>query len=307
MTSGEELLLRQDQRLRGLDWLLPPVAPPPQGEVLTAGTGGGTVAGVLVRSEHPPGSPARMWSASHVSELVPLLGDAGRAGMHALLDAWRARVPGLGLPAEDSSCVLSWPSRDVEVGRALLDHGLLPLSVIAVHTPLSPRSPPAGDGVRRARPGDLPDCLELTLAEQAYSALVGGAVLREETAALKRSVLEARLGRGEPIWVAERDGVVVGLAECGFSDAVPGSWIAARLPPGRWGYVNCASVLPGSRGQGVGQRLVTHVHAAFAVARAVGSYLYYNPPNPLSSVFWPRQGYRPLWTVWEARPATALR
>jgi hypothetical protein len=38
-----------------------------------------------------------------------------------------------------------------------------------------------------------------------------------------------------------------------------------------------------------------------------GTYLYYNPPNPISSVFWPRQGYRPLWTLWEVRPATALR
>jgi len=24
-------------------------------------------------------------------------------------------------------------------------------------------------------------------------------------------------------------------------------------------------------------------------------------------VFWPRQGYRPLWTIWEVRPAWALR
>jgi hypothetical protein len=52
---------------------------------------------------------------------------------------------------------------------------------------------------------------------------------------------------------------------------------------------------------------MTHVHATFAAAGVRGSYLYYNPPNPLSSVFWPRQGYRPLWTVWEARPASALR
>ena len=38
-----------------------------------------------------------------------------------------------------------------------------------------------------------------------------------------------------------------------------------------------------------------------------GNFLHYNPPNPLSSVFWPRAGYAPLWTLWEVRPARALR
>ncbi len=29
--------------------------------------------------------------------------------------------------------------------------------------------------------------------------------------------------------------------------------------------------------------------------------------NPLAVPFWGRQGYRPLWTTWEARPARMLR
>jgi hypothetical protein len=49
------------------------------------------------------------------------------------------------------------------------------------------------------------------------------------------------------------------------------------------------------------------VHNWVAEQRVVGHFLHYNPPNPLSSVFWPRQGYRPLWTQWELRPAGALR
>jgi GNAT superfamily N-acetyltransferase len=124
---------------------------------------------------------------------------------------------------------------------------------------------------------------------------------------LKRTLLQVRLAGQEPIWLAELGGIGVGLIECGYTDATPGTWAVTRLPAGRWGYVNCASVLPGARGRGVGRALADHAHTAFAVAGAVGSYLYYNPPNPLSSVFWPRQGYRPLWTIWEARPASALR
>jgi hypothetical protein len=57
----------------------------------------------------------------------------------------------------------------------------------------------------------------------------------------------------------------------------------------------------------VGQALMSLVHNEFHREGAVGTYLYYNPPNPLSSVFWHRQGYRPLWTLLEIRPASALR
>jgi len=52
---------------------------------------------------------------------------------------------------------------------------------------------------------------------------------------------------------------------------------------------------------------MAHVHQEFHAAGATGTYLYYNPTNPLSSVFWHRQGYRPLWTTWEIHPASALR
>lgn len=304
MSSANDLLAAQTQRLRSIDPLLPPTEALPHAEVLVAGP----VAGSLLRFDHPEGSPARLWSAGHVCELVPVLGDAGLAGMNTLLDAWRQRLPELGLPDTDSACVVCWPSRDVEIARALLDHGFVPLSVIAVNTPLEvPRPCPQGDGVRRADPTDLEACLRLTLAEQDYSTLVGGAVPREDTEAVKRRLLATRLQRGEPIWLAEQDGVAVGIAECGYSDAAPGNRMASRLPAGRWGYINCAAVLPGARGQGVGRRLVGRVHATFAATGVVGCYLYYNPPNPLSSVFWPRHGYRPLWTVWELRPATALR
>lgn len=310
MSGASALLDAQARRWAAVDPLLPAPPAPPSGTPLTAGTPRGPAAGVLLRATHPAGSVSRMWSAAHVSELVAVVGDSGRAGAEALLDQWRRALPGLGLPDEDSACVVSWPSRDVEVGRALLDHGFVPLAVVAVRTPLAPDPPapaPVGTVVRRAEPADLDDCVRLAMAEQAYSALVGGTVARPDADALKRSLLQARLHRGEPLWVVQRDGVVLGLAECGYSEAEPGSWVAGRLPAGRWGYVNCASVLAGARGIGVGRALMATVHAAFAEQGAIGSYLYYNPPNPLSSVFWPRQGYRPLWTVWEVRPASALR
>jgi GNAT superfamily N-acetyltransferase len=166
---------------------------------------------------------------------------------------------------------------------------------------------PAPPPLRRAREDDLEACVELAMHEIAYSSTVGGSVLRPDAEAVKRTALRERFARDEPIWVAERDGRVVGLLECGLTDATPGTWLAGLLPTGRWGYVNCASVLPGRRGHGVGHALVTTALPSLEPPGARGTYLYYNPPNPLSSVFWPRHGYRPLWTLWEVRPASALR
>jgi GNAT superfamily N-acetyltransferase len=308
-TTAQRLLADQTRRLQALDPLLPPWVTLPEGDVLTGTAGDERVAGVLLRFKHPPGSPARMWSAAQISELIPVLGAAGLAGMHALLAAWRTRLPQLDLPPTDSACIVSWPSRDSEGARALLDHGFIPLSVLAVRSPLTPPAipPPSGVRIRRAGSADIEDCLQLAMVEHSYSAMTGGAVHRDGAASLKRTLLQARLSSQEPLWLAELAGVSVGLLECGYTDATPGSWAATRLPPGRWGYINCASVLPGARGRGIGWALADHAHTVFGAAETVGSYLYYNPPNPLSSVFWPRQGYRPLWTIWEARPAGALR
>jgi GNAT superfamily N-acetyltransferase len=66
-------------------------------------------------------------------------------------------------------------------------------------------------------------------------------------------------------------------------------------------------VLPGRRGAGVGAALVARAHAEMAAAGVALALLHYEQANPLSTPFWARQGYRPLWTSWEARPASAIR
>jgi GNAT superfamily N-acetyltransferase len=66
-------------------------------------------------------------------------------------------------------------------------------------------------------------------------------------------------------------------------------------------------VLPGRRGAGVGAALVARAHTEMAAAGVALALLHYEQANPLSTPFWARQGYRPLWTSWEARPASAIR
>lgn len=311
MRPGNALLQAQTTRFEQLDPLLPAAAPPPEGQVLTAALSrGDRVAGVLTHSRFAPGSATTLWSAAELWELHPLLGAAAGPGLAALLAEWRKFGARTGSGA-DSACLLTWPSRDAEAAKPLLDNGFVPLTNLAVRTVRagSPahRAPQAGVTVRRATIADLDVVLTLELAELAYSALVGAAIARPDAAAVKRAALVRHFEQGDLIWLAERDGLPVGVAHCRLIDVTGASLTALRLRQGRWGYVNCLSVAAEGRGGGVGRELMAVAHHELLASGASGTFLYVNPPNPLASVFWARQGYRPLWTSWELRPANAFR
>ena len=308
MNIAAGLLAAQTARFEKVDSLLPPAAPPPDGTVFTAALADGErVAGIVVRDSYEPGTAPTLWSAREVWELHPLVGATGGVGMDALLKEL-VRTVGREAPGPDSACLVTWPSRDVEAAKPLLAHGFTPLSALAVRAADHPADHPRGRlPIRLATTRDLDAALELELAELAYSALVGAAIDRPDARRIKRDALARHLAQGDPVWLAERDGVVVGLVHGRLVDATPGSATGTRLRTGRWGYVNSVSVRPDARGTGVGRRLMAVAHRELVRHGAAGTFLYYNPPNPLASVFWPRQGYRPLWTLWEVRPAGALR
>ena len=323
MNTAHELLDAQCARLSALDPALPETYLLPRGgePIMAELRDGSAVAGLIAHTSYEPGSLHRLWSATETFELFPLVGDHPQEGMDALLAAWRRRLAELGDQGEDSGCLVTWPSRDVRATRTFLDHGFVPMSCLAVRPPSRVDEPintklSGTVKVRRAGPADLEAVVELSLAELEYAALVGSAVVRDDAVQLKRKAAQLRLHSpskvgtgqmgGDPVWLAEQDGVPIALAECGWIDT--GSQPAGhRLRPGKWGYVNCVSVLEQARGTGIGQHLMALAHNEFARAGAVGSYLYYHPANPLSPVFWARQGYRPLWTMWEVRPVSALR
>ena len=307
MRVAGTLLGAQTTRFEQVDPLLPPAAPPPDGHVLTAALpSGDRVAGVLSHSVFEPGTATTLWSALDLWEVHPLLGATGGAGMEALLREW-ARVQARGTSDADSACLLTWPSRDVEAAQPLLAHGFAPLTSLAVRTGPPARRADPGLTIRLATGADLDTVLALEMAELAYSALVGAAVLRPDAERVKLATLRRHVEQRDPMWLAERDGVTVGLAHCRLMDVAADSLIATRLRPGRWGYVNCVSVAGEARGTGVGRELMAVAHHELRRRGATGTFLYFNPPNPLASVFWARQGYRPLWTNWELRPASALR
>lgn len=308
MTIGDELLAAHRARFAAVDPLVPEPPGPPAGEILAAATASGDqVAGVLQVYTHPPGALDLVWSAARVWQLFPYVGATGTSGMDALLRAWRHRMDAES-PAPDSACTVTWPSRDAEAIRAFLDHGMVPISVLALRTEPPPEGPDSvikGPSVRRATEKDFEELLALTAHTFAYTGLVAHG--RPDAEKLLAPQLRRNLVAGAPVWLAEVDGVAAAMADCGWVNSAPGTWAGELLPPGNWGYVNNVATEPGSRGRGVGRALMGVVHREFHRMGATGTYLYYNPTNPLASVFWPRQGYRPLWTYWEARPASALR
>lgn len=310
MRSARELLTAQNARFAELDLRLPDQYLLPSGiPLLTETAAGDTVAGTVTHTINPAGSLRSLWQAHEVFELFPVVGDRPSEGVDALLRAWRSRFAERGMPDSDSACVVLWPSQDALATRAFLDHGFVPLTTLATRPPNPARdTKPSGTvKIRRAGPADLDSVVELGLTELEYAALVGASLYRSDAPHLKRTAAELRLRSNDPVWLAERtDGTPVALAECGWIDTTTSS-LGNRLRSGTWGYVNCVAVREAARGTGIGGELMALAHAEFARAGAVGSFLHYNPPNPLSSVFWPRQGYRPLWTIWEVRPAFALR
>ncbi|MFZ0664696.1 MAG: hypothetical protein WAM97_03005, partial [Acidimicrobiales bacterium] len=57
---------------------------------------------------------------------------------------------------------------------------------------------------------------------------------------------------------------------------------------------------------GIGAALTWRFHQEVDAAGVAVTLLHYEQLNPLSAPFWNRQGYRPLWTTWEAAPARLI-
>jgi GNAT superfamily N-acetyltransferase len=112
-------------------------------------------------------------------------------------------------------------------------------------------------------------------------------------------------GRPDWTWLAIRRGEPVGLAVVEPPDGA--TWIAGMARHGRTAYLPSMFLSPDDRGTGTGAKLITHVHDALDARGVDLTLLHYAQLNPLSGPFWHRMGYRPLWSIWAALPASTLR
>jgi GNAT superfamily N-acetyltransferase len=202
--------------------------------------------------------------------------------------------------------VITWPSRDAGGVPALLRHGFAPLAVVAARTARPPRpTAPADPQIRRAGPADVEAVTALGVQLVRYDAQFGGVVERPETEAGLRTECEKLLAEPEPwVWLAERDGEALGVLIAERPERA--TWIAPLARPAPVAYLQQGFVRSGLRGAGLGARLTEHFHAAADAAGVAVTLLHYAQVNPLSVPFWSQQGYRPLRTSWEVRPARRL-
>jgi predicted N-acetyltransferase YhbS len=304
-------------RWQAIDPLLPEPSQPTKtcGTDLTVTSADGRiVANGYCRHVHlQPGSLELAWGAASQFALTAWVAgpDVG-TGLGQLLERWRSHlIRQQDAADEDSEAMVRWPSRDVDGVRVLLEHGMRPLTVIAAR--------PAGraiDGgtvrassadlrIRTAGQGDLDALERLGMEMMRYDAHFGPVTVRADTARGLRESAARALAAAQPwTWLAERDGEAVGMVQAEPPEAA--GWVAPLVRAQPVAYLGEMSVLPGVRGAGVGTALVEHLHRELDAAGAAVTLLHHAQLNPLSAPFWNRMGYRPLWTLWEVRPATRL-
>ncbi|HEY1918944.1 MAG TPA: GNAT family N-acetyltransferase [Streptosporangiaceae bacterium] len=292
-----------------------------------------------------PGTMDFSWGAARRFTLTAhVAGPDVPGALDDLLAAWRdhlVRQPHAGDP--DTAAVVLWPSRDIDGVAVLRRRGFTPMCVVAARTKprqiadrLSPvrSSPPPQPAsasqqadqdpqqpdplladplladprvrIRRAGPADLDTVTRLGLEVIRFDSRLGCVTMRDDSAdALRRSLAGPLAGPRPWTWLAERDGVAVGMLHA--EPPAGTGWIAPLSGRAPVAYLTLGFVAPDERRSGVGAALTARLHAEADAAGVAVTLLHYEQANPLSVPFWSQQGYRPAWTSWEAWPASALR
>ncbi|SER76579.1 GNAT family N-acetyltransferase [Actinokineospora terrae] len=279
-------------RVAALDPLLPvpPPLAPGTGRLVTVAGG----AGIAWSQQTPASDP---WSPRRKHLLEVRLADPAAFG--DLLDSWFDLIHSSVVPGDlDCAAVVEVPSRDTEGVLALVHRGFTASSVIAVRLPgRGPVVEPSDVVVRPAGPEDLAVVLDLTMAVVEYDAPFGKITPRPEVVPALRSQLAASLGQ---IWLGCRGDEVLGLLQLQLPPA--SAWCDRYSAAQGVGYLASLSVRADQRGSGVGSVLVAHAHSLSDEAGVPAVLLHHALPNPRSTPFWYRNGYRPLWTTWLRRP-----
>jgi GNAT superfamily N-acetyltransferase len=303
--TRSQVVAAHERRLAALDPLLRrthPFPDPEQDDVVLTTDG----ALALLRRHRPdPESLQATWGAAVQHRLSVRVADHDPAGaLDALLTQCREQVLPQAGHDHDAEVNLIWPSRDTTLTRPLLTHGLVPSTTVAARPAgrVLPRRP-ADVRVRPLEPGDIDAATALWLEEVRWAAQFGTATVRPSTTrAIRRELIEVLTHHRQWAWVAEDDGRVHGLLVVQPPDRA--SWIARLVSRSPVAYLSCLVVTAGRRGDGVGAALARRAHDALDAAGVEVTLLHYAALNPLSAPFWHHCGYRPLWTVWHARPVT---
>jgi hypothetical protein len=317
--SASSVIAEVTRRWHALDPLLPdPVASPADcgaGLIVTGPDGQPTAVGACEHWEGRPDDLDLAWGAAHRFQLTAwTAGPDMGAALDQLLSLWRDHLASLpGADAQDTAAVVTWPCRDIGGIAALMRHGLAPIGVVAArmtgrHAESAGTAGAEHQGlrIRRATLADIDTVVRLGTDVIRFDAHFADVIERPSTAAALRQEAAALLAGPECwTWLAERDGTVAGMVAAQRPESA--GWIAPMVRQAPAAYLMFGFVLPTERASGIGARLAARLHRDIEDAGVAVTLLHYEQTNPLSVPFWSQQGYRPLWTSWEAKPARTLR
>ncbi|MEV4175176.1 GNAT family N-acetyltransferase [Nonomuraea sp. NPDC049709] len=249
--------------------------------------------GVVSVDRIDPGELRASWSPLVVHRLqARVAGPDPEAAFGALLDRWLA-APRRAEPGQ--ALTVSWPSRDTVPARALAVRGFTPIAAAAVCR-IRPRAAHAVAAVRRAGLGDLEAVARMYERLVAYDAQFGWVTVRASTRERIRESVVTEVLPLEWCWLAEMGGEPVGCVIV----QPPGrsGWIARSVNDSPVAYLGVMYVEPSARGRGVGAALTAAAHDHAAAGGVSSMVLHHALPNPVSTPFWARRGYRPLVTQW---------
>jgi GNAT superfamily N-acetyltransferase len=324
--AASRVIAQVAQRWQAVDPLLPdPLAPPADCGAGLVVTGPGGQPSAVGLCEHWEGGPDELdlaWGAARRFQLTAWTAgpDVGGA-LDQLLSLWRDHLAGMPEASEqDTAAVVMWPCRDIGGIPVLLRRGLAPYGVVAARTTgrhtghAGALEGDAGEDhaghrglrIRRATPADLDTVVSLGANVIRYDAHFADVTDRPSTSAALRQEAAGLLAGPECwTWLAERDGSITGMVSAQRPEAA--GWIAPMVRQAPAAYLMFGFVLPSERASGIGAKLTARLHRDVEAAGVPVTLLHYEQTNPLSVPFWSQQGYRPLWTSWETRPAGTLR
>jgi GNAT superfamily N-acetyltransferase len=327
--SASSIITEVTRRWQALDPLLPdPVAPAADCGAGLIVTGPGGQPAAVGACEHWEGRPDDLdlaWGAARRFQLTAwTAGPDTAAALDQLLSLWRDHLASQpGTAAQDTAAVVTWPCRDIGGIAPLLRHGLAPMGVVAArmtgrHAHRTGSAEGGAEGtsatgterqdlrIRRATPADIDTVVRLGMEVIRFDAHFAGVIERPSTvAALRQEAAGLLAGPDCWTWLAERDGTVTGMVAAQRPESA--DWIAPMVRPAPAAYLMFGFVLPAERASGIGAALAARLHREIEDAGVAVTLLHYEQTNPLSVPFWSQQGYRPLWTSWEAKPAQTLR
>lgn len=302
-------------RLTAADPLLPlsePLDNTGEDTVIEVLKGDSGAIGVATRSEITADFSDSLWRALIEHRLtLRLAGSRPGEVLGDLLIRWNSHLTEVATPGDwDTAAVVVRPSRDPAGSAELLRHGFAPVRVLAVRPAdrLAAPGPPAEPGVRIRPAGqeDIDTAVRLHTELLRYDAAFGGVSPRETAGELLAADVGKQLTRANPtLWIAELYGGPLGLLQIQLPPE--SGWARRYVRAERVGYLSTLHVAEAARSSGVGSALAAHAHQLFDEAGTDVVLLHHALANPRSTPFWCAQGYRPLWTYWQRRPAVPGR